>query len=105
MLYLVSRFIFPFLFVLVLIWKHKTIVYPLFSLNWKTKISKITNNYRIAHQKNHAKITMTELSTNSSLIRIGRFPVQTLLGVWPGLGTESGYEARGELQLKIVKTQ
>ena len=48
---------------------------------------------------------MTELSTNSSLIRIGRFPVQTLLGVWPGLGTESGYEARGELQLKIVKTQ
>ena len=48
---------------------------------------------------------MTELSTNSCLIRIGRFPVQTLLSVWPGLGTQSGYEARGDLQLKIVKTQ
>ena len=39
-----------------------------FSLNWKKNISKIINNYRIAHQKNHVKITMTELSTNSGLM-------------------------------------
>ena len=42
--------------------------YPLFSLNWKIFISKIIiNNYHRAHQKNHIKATMTELSTNSGL--------------------------------------
>ena len=31
------------------------------------KKSKIINNYCIAHQKNHVKIAMTEVSTNSGL--------------------------------------
>ena len=37
------------------------------------------------------------------MIRIGRFPVQTPLGAWPGLETQPRYEARGDLQLKILK--
>ena len=39
------------------------------------------------------------------VIRIGRFPAQTPLSTWPGLGTQPRYEARGYLQLKIVKMQ
>ena len=66
MMCLVSRFIFPFLFVPILIWKQQYLVKtdeirglkqlftPYFLLIGK-KISKIINNYRIAHQKNHLK--------------------------------------------------
>ena len=39
------------------------------------------------------------------VIRIGRFPVQTPLGVWLGLGTQPIFEAPGDLQLETVKTQ
>ena len=65
MMCLVSRFIFPFLFVPILIWKQQYLVKtdeirglkqlftPCFLLIGKKK-SKI-NNYRIAHQKNHLK--------------------------------------------------
>ena len=34
---------------------------------------------------------------------IGGFPVQTLLGASPGLGTQPCYKAPGNLQLKIVE--
>ena len=37
------------------------------------------------------------------VIRIGRFPVETPLGTWPGLETQSRYEAPDELQLEIAK--
>ena len=39
------------------------------------------------------------------MIGIGRLVVQTPLGAWSGLGTKSRYEAPGDLQLEIVKTQ
>ena len=39
------------------------------------------------------------------VIRIGRFPVQTPLGVWLDLGTQPSFKAPGDLQLEIVKTQ
>ena len=37
------------------------------------------------------------------MIRIGRFPVWTPLGAWPGLGTQPCYEAPGHLWVKYVK--
>ena len=37
------------------------------------------------------------------LVRIGRFPVQTLLGARPGLGTQPRYEAPGDLRVENVK--
>ena len=37
--------------------------------------------------------------------RIGRFSVQTLLDTPPGLGTQPRYEAPGDPQVGIVKTQ
>ena len=39
------------------------------------------------------------------VIRIGRFPVQTLLGVLLGLVTQPRYEDPGDLWVEIVKTQ
>ena len=36
-------------------------------------------------------------------IRIGRFPVQTLLGARPGLGTQSCYETPDDLRVNTVK--
>ena len=38
------------------------------------------------------------------MIRIGRFPVQTPLGAWLGLGTQPCYEDPGDLPVEIVKT-
>ena len=35
----------------------------------------------------------------------GRFPVQTPLGAWPRLGTQSRYEAPGDDRVEIDKTQ
>ena len=40
-----------------------------------------------------------------SMIGTGRLVVQTPLGAWSGLGIKSRYEAPGDLQLEIVKTQ
>ena len=37
------------------------------------------------------------------VIRIRRFPVQTLLGTWLGLGTQPRYKAPGDLLVKIVE--
>ena len=37
-------------------------------------------------------------------IRIGRFPVQTLLGAWPGLGTQPCYKVPGDHRVENVKT-
>ena len=37
--------------------------------------------------------------------RIGRFPVQTLLNIQPGLGTQPRYNASGVLWVGISKTQ
>ena len=37
------------------------------------------------------------------VVRIGRFPVQTLLGTRPGLGIQPLYEAPGDLCVKNVK--
>ena len=36
-------------------------------------------------------------------IRIGRFPVQTPLGAWLGLGTQLRYKVPGNLWVKIVE--
>ena len=33
-------------------------------------------------------------------MRIGRLPVQTPLGAWPGLGTQSHYKAPGDLRVE-----
>ena len=59
MLYLVSRYIFPFLFVLNFNLEA--------SLVKADKFSKIISNYHIAHQKYHVEKAMTKLSTNSGL--------------------------------------
>ena len=40
---------------------------------------------------------------NTKTKKIGRFLVQTPLGAWPGLGTQSRYEAPGDLRVKNVK--
>ena len=39
------------------------------------------------------------------MIRIGGFLVQTHLGTLAGLGPQPCYEATGDLQVKIIKTQ
>ena len=39
------------------------------------------------------------------LIRIKRFLVQSLLGTWPGLGTQPRYNAPGDLWVETVKMQ
>ena len=39
------------------------------------------------------------------VIRSGRFPVQTPVGAQPGIGTQSYYEAPGDLPVEIVQTQ
>ena len=39
------------------------------------------------------------------VIRIGKLLVQTPLGAWSSLGNKSCYEAPGDLQLEIAKTQ
>ena len=36
-------------------------------------------------------------------VRIGRFPVQTLLSARPGLGTQPCYEAPDDLRVENVK--
>ena len=38
-------------------------------------------------------------------IRIGRFPVQTLLDTQPGLGSRACYKATSDHQVEIIKTQ
>ena len=37
------------------------------------------------------------------IIRIRRFLVQTSLGIWPDLGTQSHYEALSYLWIKLVE--
>ena len=37
------------------------------------------------------------------MIRIGRFPIQTLLGARIGLGTQPRYKAPGDLRVDIDK--
>ena len=44
------------------------------------------------------------LAGSGVVIRIGRFPVQTLLGAWLGLGTQPRYEAPSDLLVEIVET-
>ena len=44
------------------------------------------------------------LEIYSVAIRIGRFPVQTLLGAWPGLDIQPRYEAPGDLPVEIVES-
>ena len=39
------------------------------------------------------------------MIRIGKFPIQTSLGTWPGLGTQPRYEAPGVPRVEVVQTQ
>ena len=39
------------------------------------------------------------------VIRIGRFPVHTPIVAQAGLGTQSRYEAPGDLRVELVKTQ
>ena len=41
----------------------------------------------------------------SFAIRIERFLVQNPLGAWPGLGTQSRYEAPGDLHVEFVQMQ
>ena len=36
------------------------------------------------------------------MIRIGRFPIRTLLGARPGLGTQARYEVPGDLRVEYV---
>ena len=38
-------------------------------------------------------------------IKIGRFPVQSLLGAWLGIGIQPCYKAPGDLRVKIAETQ
>ena len=44
-----------------------------------------------------------QISVQGISIRIGRFPDQTLLDAWLGLGTQPHYEAPGDLQVEIVR--
>ena len=44
-----------------------------------------------------------QIFTQSISIRSGRFPVQTQLDAWPGLGTQPCYEGPGDFQIKIVR--
>ena len=38
-------------------------------------------------------------------IKIGRFPVQSLLNAWLGIGIQPCYKAPGDLRVKIAETQ
>ena len=38
-------------------------------------------------------------------IKIERFPVQSLLGAWLGIGIQPCYKAPGDLRVKIAETQ
>ena len=38
-------------------------------------------------------------------IKIGRFPVQSLLSAWLGIGIQPCYKAPGDLRVKIAETQ
>ena len=37
------------------------------------------------------------------VLRTGRFPVQTPVGAWPGLGTQPHYEAHGDPRVENAK--
>ena len=66
----------------------------------------VTRFYEV---KTSGELLVTNLSLcfedilNTKAKKIGRFPVQTPLGAWPGLGTQTRYEAPGDLRVKNVK--
>ena len=68
--------------------------------------SHVTRFYQV---KTSGELLVTNLSLcfkdiiNTKAKKIGRFPVQTPLRAWPGLGTQPRYEAPGDLRVKNVK--
>ena len=60
------------------------------------KFNNFTSNLRFTYNSSKKGISFLDL-----IIR--RFPVQTPLGAWPGVGTQPRYEAPGDLRVESEK--